>query len=194
NKHLGETVILENRAGASGIVGASHVKNAAPDGYTLLLGTAATHGMDQALAESMPYDAEKDFVPVCQIANVPLVLVTNAKLPVNSLEEFIALLKQHPAKYAYAASGIAGPLQLAGELFKKVEQVDALDVPYKGSGPAMVDLVAGRTSFMFDTFAATNAHVADGTLKIFGVASAERFSGAPDLPTLKEQGYDVQAN
>src|SRR5699024_6276633 len=127
----------------------------------------------------MSYDAEKDFEPIALVANVPLVLAVNANVGANNTDELVALLRKNPDGHPYASSGTGAPLHLAGELFKKVTGVESTHVPYKGSGPAMTDLVAGRVSFMFDTYAATNPHVKSGQLVRLGVSSAERFSGDP---------------
>lgn len=190
---LGKPVVVDNRGGAAGNIGAAAVAGAVPDGYTLLLGTAATHGMNQALFKQMPFDANSSFEPVALIAEVPLVLVTNPVVPARDVKELVAYLRAEPGKSAYGSSGTGAPLHLAGELFKKAADVQILHVPYKGSGPAIVDLVAGRTIMMFDTFAATNAHVKAGSLRRLAVASPRRSRAAPELPTLREQGYAVEA-
>ncbi len=190
---LGQPVVIDNRAGASGNIAAAAVAGSPPDGYTLLLGTAATHGMNQAMFKSLPFDAQTSFEPVALIAEVPLVLVVHPSIPANNVKELVAYLKTRPGQLAYASSGTGAPLHLAGELFKKNADVDILHVPYKGSGPAMIDLVAGRTVMMFDTFAATNPHVKSGALKRIGVASLARSNAAPELPTLREQGFAVEA-
>lgn len=194
SEHLGQTVFIENKPGAAGVIGANYVKASRPDGYTLLVGTAATHGMLQAMTKDLSFDAEKDFEPIGLIANVPLVLAVNNNVPANNVTELVNILRDKPQDHPYASSGTGAPLHLAGELFKKETKVESVHVPYKGSGPAMQDLVAGRISYMFDTFAATNPHVEAGTLKRLGIASENRFAGDPELPTLKEQGYDVVAN
>lgn len=190
---LGQQVVIDNRAGASGNIAAAMVAQAPHDGYTLLLGTAATHGMNQTMFKNMPFDAQKSFEPITQLAEVPLVLVVHPSVPVNDVKSLVAYLKAHPGKLSYGSSGTGAPLHLAGELFKSVTGVDILHIPYKGSAPAIVDLLAGRTIMQFDTFAATNSYVKTGKLKRLAVASAKRSNSAPEVPTLLEQGYDVQA-
>ncbi len=190
---LKQPIVIDNRAGAGGNIAADAVAKAAPDGYTLLLGTAATHGMNQALFKSLPYDAQGSFEPVALVAEVPLVLVIHPSVPATDVKGLVAYLKANPGKLAYGSSGTGAPLHLAGELFKREAGVDVLHVPYKGSAPAIADLVAGRTIFMFDTFASTNGHVKAGTLKRIAVASKKRSRAAPDLPTMNEQGFPVEA-
>jgi tripartite-type tricarboxylate transporter receptor subunit TctC len=190
---LKQPVVIDNRAGAVGDIAADAVAKSPPDGYTLLLGTAATHGMNQALFKSLPFDAQGSFEPVALVAEVPLVLVIHPSVPATDVKGLVAYLKANPGKLAYGSSGAGAPLHLAGELFKKDAGVDVLHVPYKGSAPAIADLVAGRTIFMFDTFAATNGHVKAWTLKRIAVASKKRSRAAPDLPTMTEQGFPVEA-
>ena len=192
-EHLKQPLIIDNRAGAAGNIAADAVAKSPPDGYTLLLGTAATHGMNQALFKSLPYDAQGSFEPIALVAEVPLVLVVHPSVPATDVKGLVAYLKANPGKLAYGSSGTGAPLHLAGELFKKEAGVDVLHVPYKGSAPAIADLVAGRTIFMFDTFASTNGHVKAGTLKRLAVASKKRSRAAPDLPTMNEQGFPMEA-
>lgn len=190
---LKQPLVIDNRAGAGGNIAADAVAKSPPDGYTLLLGTAATHGMNQALFKSLPYDAQGSFEPVALVAEVPLVLVIHPSVPATDVKGLVAYLKANPGKLAYGSSGTGAPLHLAGELFKKEAGVDVLHVPYKGSAPAIADLVAGRTIFMFDTFASTNGHVKAGTLKRIAIASKKRSRAAPDLPTMNEQGVPMEA-
>lgn len=192
-EQLKQTVVIENRAGASGNIAAELVAQSPPDGTTVLLGTAATHGMNQSLFKTLPFDAQASFEPIAKLADVPLALVVHPSVPGNDVKSLVAYLKASPGKYSYGSSGTGAPLHLAGELFKKEAGVDVVHIPYKGSAPAAADLVAGRTVFMFDTFAATNGHVKAGTLKRIGVASPQRSRADPNLPTLKEQGYPVEA-
>ncbi|RUQ64049.1 tripartite tricarboxylate transporter substrate binding protein [Azospirillum doebereinerae] len=188
SEQLGQPLVIDNRPGASGNIGASTVAAAAPDGYTVLLGTAATHGMNQALFKKLDFDAIKSFEPVALVAVVPLVLVTHPSVPAKTTPELVAYLKANPGTFNYGSSGTGAPLHLAGELFKKSARVDVVHVPYKGSAPAIADLLAGRTILQFDTFAATNQHVAAGSLNRLAVAGPSRSHGAPDVPTLLEQG------
>ncbi|AUL48425.1 hypothetical protein BTL55_16765 [Bordetella trematum] len=186
---LGQPLVVENRPGAAGNIAATEAARATPDGYTLLLGTAATHGMNQSLYKSLPFDAVKSFTPITQVAEVPLVLVTHPSVPAADVAELVAYLKQRPGEVSYGSSGVGAPLHLAGELFKRAAGVDAVHIPYQGSGRAIQDLLAGRTLFMFDTFAATNPHVEAGKLKRLAVASVKRSAAAPEVPTMAEAGY-----
>ncbi|SPU49298.1 Argininosuccinate lyase [Bordetella trematum] len=186
---LGQPLVVENRPGAAGNIAAAEAARATPDGYSLLLGTAATHGMNQSLYKSLPFDAVKSFTPVTQVAEVPLVLVTHPSVPAENVAELVAYLKQRPGEVSYGSSGVGAPLHLAGELFKRAAGVDAVHIPYQGSGRAIQDLLAGRTLFMFDTFAATNPHVQAGKLKRLAVASVKRSAAAPEVPTMAEAGY-----
>ncbi|WP_234902661.1 Bug family tripartite tricarboxylate transporter substrate binding protein [Agrobacterium larrymoorei] len=183
---LGQQVVVENVAGAGGNLGADRVARAEPDGYTILMGTVATHALNPLILKTKPYDPEKDFAPVSLLVVVPNVLVVNPQLPVNNVAELIALLKAEPEKHAYASSGNGTPLHLSGELFKSMAGVEMQHVPYKGSGPALNDLLGNQVSIMFDNLPSSSGHIKSGTLKALGVTTAKRASSFPDVPTIAE--------
>ncbi|MEJ8309540.1 Bug family tripartite tricarboxylate transporter substrate binding protein [Agrobacterium larrymoorei] len=190
---LGQQIVVENVAGAGGNLGADRVARAEPDGYTILMGTVATHALNPLILKTKPYDPEKDFAPISLLVVVPNVLVVNPQLPVNNVAELIALLKKEPDKHAYASSGNGTPLHLSGELFKSMAGVEMQHVPYKGSGPALNDLLGNQISIMFDNLPSSSAHIKSGTLKALGVTTAERASSFPDVPTIAETvpGYET---
>lgn len=190
---LGQQIVVENVAGAGGNLGADRVARAEPDGYTILMGTVATHALNPLILKTKPYDPEKDFAPISLLVVVPNVLVVNPQLPVNNVAELIALLKKEPDKHAYASSGNGTPLHLSGELFKSMAGVEMQHVPYKGSGPALNDLLGNQISIMFDNLPSSSAHIKSGTLKALGMTTAERASSFPDVPTIAETvpGYET---
>ncbi|WP_296099895.1 tripartite tricarboxylate transporter substrate binding protein [uncultured Agrobacterium sp.] len=190
---LGQQIVVENVGGAGGNLGADRVARAEPDGYTILMGTVATHALNPLILKTKPYDPEKDFAPISLLVVVPNVLVVNPQLPVNNVAELIALLKKEPDKHAYASSGNGTPLHLSGELFKSMAGVEMQHVPYKGSGPALNDLLGNQISIMFDNLPSSSAHIKSGTLKALGVTTAERASSFPDVPTIAETvpGYET---
>lgn len=190
---LGQQVVVENVGGAGGSVGADRVARAEPDGYTILMGTVATHALNPLILKTKPYDAEKDFAPVSLLVVVPNVLVVNPQLPVNSVAELIDLLKKEPDGWAYASSGNGTPLHLSGELFKSMAGVSMQHVPYKGSGPALNDVIGNQVSIMFDNLPSSSSHIKAGTLKGLGVTTAARAPSFPDLPTIAETvpGYET---
>ncbi|MGO4127094.1 Bug family tripartite tricarboxylate transporter substrate binding protein [Inquilinus sp. YAF38] len=185
---LGQTVIVENKAGAGGNIGADAVAKADPDGYTILMGTIATHALNPAVMKQMPYDPVKDFAPVSLLVLVPNVLEVNPELPVKSVQELIALLKSKPGEYSYASSGIGTPLHLSGELFKRLAGVDMIHVPYRGAGPALNDVVANQVPIMFDNLPSSTAFIKAGTLRALAVTTKTRSASFPDLPTMEEAG------
>lgn len=185
---LKQQVIVENRAGAGGNTGAAVVARAAPDGYTVLMGTVATHAINPALYTKMPYDPVKDFAPVSLLVNVPNVVVVHPSLNVKSVSELIALLKANPGKYEYASSGIGTPLHLSGALFESMADVKMVHVPYKGAGPAMVDLVGGQVKIMFDNLPSAIGHIRKGTIIGLAITTKDRSPAAPDMPTVSESG------
>jgi tripartite-type tricarboxylate transporter receptor subunit TctC len=183
-----QPVVVENRGGAGGNIGAAAVAKAAPDGYTLLVGTVGTHAINASLYAKMPYDTLKDFAPVTQIASVPNMLVVTPSLPVGSVTELIAYAKANPGKLNMASSGNGTSIHLSGELFKVMTGVDMVHVPYKGSAPALNDLMAGQVQLMFDNMPSALPQVKGGTLKALAVTTATRSPAMPDLPTVAEAG------
>ncbi len=184
---LGQPVVVDNRAGASGMIGADLVAKAAPDGYTLLMTAGSTITTNPFIYPKMAYDTEKDLAPVAAAARVALFLVTRPNLPVNSLRELVDYMKANPGKLSYGSAGNATGLHLAGEMLKSQAGVDAVHVPYKGASPALQDLLAGQIDFYFDPGIALG-QVRTGKLKMLGVAVARRSSAFPDVPTLSEAG------
>ncbi|MBS0451846.1 MAG: tripartite tricarboxylate transporter substrate binding protein [Proteobacteria bacterium] len=192
SKAFGQQFIVDNRAGAGGNVGAEIVARSAPDGYTLLMGTVGTHGINRALYPKLPYDPIKDFAPITLVAAVPNVMEMNAdkarQLGINSVQDFIAYAKTHPGKLSMASSGSGTSIHLAGELFKSMTGSYMTHIPYRGSGPAVMDLVAGNTEVMFDNLPSSLAQIKGGKLKALAVTSAQRSPALPDVPTVEEAG------
>ncbi len=186
---LGQPVITSNRGGAGGTIAAAAVAKSDPDGYTLLLNTIATHGIGPHLYPNLPYDPVKDFSPVILVAKLPLIMTVNAALAVQSVDDVIALAKARPGQLAFASAGNGGAPHLAGELFKTLTGTDLLHVPYRGSGPAVVDLVAGRIAIMFDAVPSLLPFITAGKLRPLAAASAERNRLLPDIATFAELGY-----
>jgi tripartite-type tricarboxylate transporter receptor subunit TctC len=182
----GQSVVIDNKAGAAGIIGTQHVARAAPDGYTILLGATTTHGINPSLYQKLPYDAVKDFTPVSLVATIPHILVVHPSLPVNSVSDFIKYAKSKPG-LAFGSAGIGSPHHLAGEMLKTQAQLDLLHVPYKGSAPAMVAVMSGEVNFMSVEITAAMPHIRSGKLKPIAVAAPKRIPGI-DLPTFAESG------
>ncbi len=190
---LGQQVVVENVAGAGGNVGAARITKAEPDGYQILMGTVATHALNPLMLKRKPYDAVTDFAPISLLAIVPNVLIVNPSLPANTVPELVALLKANPGKYNYASSGIGTPLHLSGELFKSLAKVEMQHIAYRGSGPALNDVVAGVVPIQFDNLPSASAFIQAGTLKALGVTTKERAPSFPDVPTIAEAlpGYET---
>ncbi|WP_455270217.1 Bug family tripartite tricarboxylate transporter substrate binding protein [Rhizobium herbae] len=190
---LGQQVVVENVAGAGGNLGADRVARAEPDGYTILMGTVATHALNPLILKTKPYDPEKDFAPVSLLVLVPNVLVVNPELPAKNVAELVALLKAAPEQYSYASSGNGTPLHLSGELFKKMAGVSMQHVPYKGSGPALNDVIGNQVPIMFDNLPSSSGHIKSGTLRALAVTTKERAPSFPDVPTIAETipGYET---
>jgi tripartite-type tricarboxylate transporter receptor subunit TctC len=187
---LGQPLIVANRGGAAGTTAAASVAKSDGDGYTLLLNTIATHGMGPHLYANLPYDPAKDFAPVILLARFPLIMTVSATLPTRSVAEVIAFAKTRPGVLSFASAGTGGAPHLAGELFKRVAAIELLHVPYRGSGPAVVDLIAGRVGIMFDAAPSLLPFITSGQLRPLAAASRERHRQLPDVPTFAELGYD----
>lgn len=185
---LKQPMVVENRGGAGGNTGAALVAKSPPDGYTVLMGTVATHAINPALYTKMPYDPVKDFAPVSLLVNVPNVVVVHPSLNVKTTAELIALLKANPDKYEYASSGIGTPLHLSGALFESMAGVKMVHVPYKGAGPALVDVMGGQVKIMFDNLPSSISHIRKGSVIGLAVTTKERSPAAPDMPTVDESG------
>ena len=185
---LGVPVIIENKPGAGGGVGAEFTAKAAPDGYTIMGGTISTHAINASLYKDLPYDPVKDFVPITLIARVPNMLVVNPAVPAKDVKELIVLLKANPTKYTFASSGNGTSQHLSGELFKSMAGVEMQHIPYKGSPPALQDVVGGQVTMTFDNITTAWPLAKSGKLRALAVTTAKRSSVAPDVPTLAESG------
>jgi tripartite-type tricarboxylate transporter receptor subunit TctC len=192
SKAFGQTFIVENKAGAGGNLGADIVAKSAADGYTILMGTVGTHGINVALYDKMPFDPVKDFAPITLIAGVPNVMVMNAEkakqLNINNVADFIKVAKASPGKLNMASSGNGTSIHLAGELFKSMSSTYLVHFPYRGSGPALLDLVGGTMDVMFDNLPSALPHIKSGKLKALAVTSSQRSAVLPDVPTVEEAG------
>jgi len=185
---FGQSVVVDNRPGAAGNIGSDLVAKSAPDGYTLLMGTVGTHAINPSLYSKMPYDHVKDFVPVVLVAGVPNVLVVNPALPVNSVADLIKLAKDKPGQINFASSGSGTSIHLSGELFKTMAGVDITHIPYKGSSPALTDLMGGQVQIMFDNLPSALPQIKAGKLRAIAVTSLKRAPVLPDVPTISESG------
>ncbi|HEY0295266.1 MAG TPA: tripartite tricarboxylate transporter substrate binding protein [Bordetella sp.] len=185
---LSENIIVENKGGAGGSIGASWVAKSAPDGYTLLLGTSSTHGTNSATMPNLPYDPVHDFAPVAQVVEMPFILVANAAVPANNAAELIAYARANPGKVTFASWGPGSSNHLATELFMAAARITMTQVPYKGAGPAMVDVMSGQVDVTMDTFATSTPFIKSGKVKLLGVDSAKRSPDYPAVQTLEEAG------
>jgi tripartite-type tricarboxylate transporter receptor subunit TctC len=186
---LGQPVVINNRAGAGGTTAAAQVAKSDPDGYTVLLNTITTHGIGPHLYPNLGYDPVKDFEPVILVAKLPLIMALNADVPARSVQEVIALAKAKPGELTFSSSGTGGAPHLGGELFKSLTKTDIQHVPYRGSGPAVVDLIAGRITMMFDATPSLWPFIQSGQLRPIAAASPQRHRLLPDVPSFAELGY-----
>jgi tripartite-type tricarboxylate transporter receptor subunit TctC len=186
---LGQSVVVDNRSGAAGQIGAASVAKAKPDGYTVGIATVSTHGTAPNLYSTIPYDALKDFTPISNLASSPSVIAVHPAVPVRSLAQLVALVKASPGKYAYANAGAGGIGDLGMTWFLQIVGGSMLSVSYKGSAPALIDVVAGQVPVIFDNFPSTLVHVRAGKLRPLAITGKARNATAPDLPTFAEAGF-----
>ncbi|NYS12848.1 tripartite tricarboxylate transporter substrate binding protein BugE [Achromobacter xylosoxidans] len=193
-RELGQPVVVENRGGGGGSIGADALARSTPDGYTLGVATVSTMATNPATNPKTPYNPLKDFAPITNMVNVPNVLTVNPAVPAKSVAEFVALLKANPGKYSYASSGAGGIGHLDGELFKSLTQTDMVHVPYRGSGPALNDVIAGQVNAQFDNLPSSMPHIQAGKLRALAIAAPKRLPALPDVPTFAEGGLPEMDN
>jgi tripartite-type tricarboxylate transporter receptor subunit TctC len=185
---LGQQFVVENRGGAGGIVGTEVVARAAPDGYTLTVGSAGTHAVNQSLYRKLPYDVLRDFQPIARLADAPSILAVHPSLPARSVRELVALARARPGQILYASAGSGTSTHLAAALFEHLAQIKLVHVPYKGGGPAIVDVIAGQVPVTFGTAASVSPHTKSGRLRGLAVTGGQRSAVLPALPTIAESG------
>ncbi len=191
---LGQPIVVEDRPGAASIIGTADVAKAKPDGYTLLMGGSGALAISPTLYRSLPYDPHKDFAPIALVARIPFVLVVNPALPIRSVPDLIKYAQDHPGALTYGSGGVGSPHQLFAEMFKAKTGIEMTHVPYKGTAPALTDLIAGQISLLFADVAPTLPMVSAGKVRALGVTSAIRLPSAPEIPPLREAGvpgYDA---
>ena len=192
---LGQQVVVDNKPGAGGVVGSESVAKSAPDGYTLIMGNAGSHGINAAVYTKLPYDIQRDFAPVSQVAIAPNVMVINPSLPVTSVTEFIAYAKGQPGKLSYASGGNGSSAHMSMELFKSMAGIDVQHIPYKGSSPALTDLIGGQVAVFIGNMPPTVPHIKAGKLRALAVTTKSRSALMPELPTIADSlpGYETVA-
>jgi len=192
---LGQPVVVENRPGAAGNVGTDYVAKSAPDGYTILMLTAA-QAISESLYTKLPFSLSRDFAPAALVARVPNVMEVHPSVPARTVKEFIALAKSRPGQINFASSGSGTSIHMSAELFKMMTGVDMVHITYKGSGPALIDLMSGQVSIMFDNLTSSIGYIRAGRLRPIAITTAKRYPGLPDLPTVAESGvpgYEASA-
>jgi len=187
-ERLGQPVVIENKPGAGGNIGGDLAAKSPPDGYTLFVGTVGTNAINAGLYSKMPYDHLKDFASVILLSKTPNVLVVNPSLPVNSVQDLVKLAKSKPDEVTFASSGVGTSIHMSGELFKAMAGVQMTHVPYKGSGPMLIDLMSGQVNLAFDNLSAAIQHIKSGKLKALATTGSKRAPQLPDLPTIQETG------
>lgn len=185
---LGQTIIIENKPGAGGNIGAQQVARAKPDGYTVFMGTVGTHAINQSLYKNLPYDPLKDFAPLSRVASVPNLLVAHPSRPYKTVQEMIAYAKAHPGEVTYGSPGSGASPHVSGALFQSLTGAEILHIPYKGSAPAISDLLGNQIAVMFDNMPSAIQHVRSGKLRPLAVTTTKRSPELPDVPTIAEAG------
>ena len=191
---FGQTFVVENRPGASGAIGSQAVAKSAPDGYTLVMGTISSHGINSALYRSLPYDAVKDFAPVTNVASTPNVITVNPSVAAKNLNELLALARNQPGKLNFGSTSQGGSPHMSAELLKMMAHVELVHVPYKGAGPMLADLIGGQIEIGFDNLPSSMSHIRSGKVRAIAVTTTKRWPGAPEIPTVAESGvpgYEV---
>ena len=191
----GQTVIVENRPGAGGVIGTEAAAKSPADGYTVIMGNAGSHAINQALYAKLPYEVVRDFAPITLVASAPNVFVVNPAVPANTVAEFLALAKKEPGKYTFASGGNGSSAHLNGEMLKAFAGVELTHVPYKGASPAITDVIAGQVQLMIGNLPPILPHIKSGKLRALGVTTATRFAATPDLPPISDTvpGYESLA-
>jgi tripartite-type tricarboxylate transporter receptor subunit TctC len=187
---LKATVVIDNRGGAGGSLGADAVAKSAPDGRTLLMGTVGTHAINPTLYKKLPYDAERDFTPIALVAMAPVAIVVHPAQPVSSVADLVSLAKRMPGQLNFGSAGAGTPGHLTGEMFKSAAGINLQHVPYRGSAPAVTDLLGGQLQLMFDPLQSVLSNVQGGRLRAIAISSKTRSSILPQVPTIAESGYD----
>jgi len=192
---LGQSLVVENRPGAGTAIGAEALAKSAPDGYAIMIGTVSSHAINPALNPKLPFDPVKDFTPVSLVASIPFAMIVHPSVPAKTVQEFVALARAKPGTLNYSSAGSGTSNHLAGELLRSMTGIDIVHVPYKGSAPALNDLIAGQVSLMFDLVLTAAPHVKSGAVRGLAVTGAQRSSALPELPTVAESipGYEVSA-
>lgn len=191
SKHIGQTVIVDNKAGAGGNIAAESVARSKPDGYTLILAMSGNFGSTVALRPNLPYKVPDDFVPIAQLVETPFGLMVDGNSPIKTVKQFAAEAKSKPGKMTYASTGTGGSAQIVMEMVKQKAEVDILHIPYRGSGPALNDLFGGQVSSFFAPYTPLMGQISSGKIKLLAVSTPKRIPSLPDVPTLQESGIDV---